>query len=175
MNHQYRIQDKNVALRPLLEKDIESLRVWRNDSKNSKYIKKIPHINKEGQLAWFRRELEDGTSITFAIDYNGEMVGSVSLYDIKDKTCKFGRLMIGAHKGKGIGGVATKLACEFAFNHLSCDKVFAEVSVDNTSALKIYVRCGFEVASRRFNPSAEMDEFEILLTRERFGALKGMS
>ena len=174
MNHQYRIQDKNVALRPLLETDIESLRVWRNDSKNSEYIKKIPHITKEGQLAWFKRELEDNSSITFAIDYNGEMVGSVSLYNIKGKTCEFGRLMIGAHKGEGIGGAATKLACGFAFEKLSSDKIFAEVSVDNTGALKIYVRCGFEIVSRRFNPSAGMDEFEILLTRERFGAFRNL-
>ncbi|MDO4851329.1 MAG: GNAT family N-acetyltransferase [Actinomycetota bacterium] len=167
MKHNYHVQCENVELRPLRFEDIEALRIWRNDAANSRYIRKLPEITPEAQIAWFEAECEDDTSLTFAICVDDELVGSVSLYDITDSSAEFGRLMVGESKGKGIGRKATLATLDIAFNTLHLEIVRAEVSVDNMPALVIYVRVGFCITGKSFNEAAQMDEYKIELDAPR--------
>ena len=154
MDHDYSIEYEDVFLRPLRRTDIEQLR-----------------ITPEAQQKWFEDYLLDETTYTFAIEYAGELVGSVALYDIDGGTAEFGRLMVGGSKGRGIGGKATDAVLRVAFDVLGCSEVRAEVSVDNTAALIIYVRLGFCIVGREFNSEANMDEFQLRLVADRFTCL----
>lgn len=174
MKHRVTKCYEDICLRPLCVEDLENLRIWRNDSENSKYIRKLPHITSEAQREWFAKEELDDTSMTFAIDVDNRLVGSIALYDLSDNSAEFGRLMIGEAKGKGVGTKATKAVLRIAFEDLSLQKVRAEVSVDNIAALKIYVRVGFCIDDHRFNPDAGMDEYLISLDRRRFEALSSL-
>ncbi|WP_101722928.1 GNAT family N-acetyltransferase [Eggerthella timonensis] len=168
MEHHYEIEHKGILLRPLQHGDIESLRLWRNDAENSQYIRKIPFITSEAQEAWFAAEMRDPATLTFAICADSELVGSVAFYDIHEGAAEFGRLMVGSAKGKGIGFRATEASMRFAFEVLQLVSIQARVSVDNIAALIIYIRIGFCVKSREYNPQAQMDEFELSLTNDRF-------
>ncbi len=168
MDHSYSIEFEGVRLRPLARGDIEALRVWRNDEANSRYIRKIPHVTPEAQEKWFEGYLDDDTVYTFAICVDGQLVGSVSLYDPEGSSVEFGKLMVGSSKGQGVGKRATKAVLALAFDVLGFDEVKAEVSVDNTTALIIYTRVGFSITGRRYNELAEMDEFTILLEKADF-------
>ena len=175
MDHDYDIEHEGVSLRPLRRTDIEQLRIWRNDATNSRYIRKIPEITSDAQQKWFEDYLLDDTTYTFAIEYAGELVGSVALYDIDGKTAEIGRLRVGAANGRGVGGKATAAVLKIAFDVLGCDEVRAEVSVDNTAALIIYVRLGFCIVGRRFNSDANMDEFLLCISEPRFSALENVN
>lgn len=172
MKHDIVTDYQGIRLRPLRLEDIEKLREWRNDSLNSRYIRKIPYITSEAQKLWFSSEQVDPSSLTFAIEEDDELVGSVSLYDINELSAEFGRLMIGESKGRGLGTKATHAILVIAFDILGLNVIRAEVSVGNIHALKIYVKAGFCIEDCRYNPNVEMDEYLLLLGKERYKALR---
>lgn len=163
MDHCLEMQHKGIVLRPLKRCDIESLRIWRNNPDNSRYIRKMPFISEEDQKAWFDRYLQDEDSYCFAICDGETLVGSVSLYDISESSAEFGRLMIGEKKGCGYGSRATEAALRIAFEKLGVEKVRAEVSFGNQAALTIYTKVGFRITGERFNEEAQLDEYTIEL------------
>ena len=171
MKHAYTISFNNILLRPLAFEDISDLRIWRNDPENSKYIRKIPFITEEMQELWFKNYLQDSLEITLAIEYDKSFVGSVSLYDIQETSAVFGKLMVGRQKGKGIGRQATLACLKLAFSQLGLTEIQAEVSVDNTAALIIYIDAGFRIVQRRYNEAIGLDEYVIRIDKKRFEAL----
>lgn len=52
MMHTYEASYKQTIIRPLLKKDIELMRIWRNNSILSRYLKPIGKITPEMQLKW---------------------------------------------------------------------------------------------------------------------------
>ena len=69
MNHDYYQENKNVRIRPLLRKDLESLRKWRNDKSNTTFLRTIPYITKEMQINWYDGYLLKNDELIF-IDGN---------------------------------------------------------------------------------------------------------
>lgn len=156
MKHNYRICAKNVLLRPLEERDIEQLRIWRNDPLKTKYLRKIEKITPEMQKDWFERYLVNSDEITFAIEETKDlkrMVGSVSLYNFHEGVAEAGRIQIGddAAHGRGIASLSMALVCKFAFNSLKLRKVIASVHRENVAAYKSYMKIGFHVVG--FHPA----------------------
>lgn len=148
MKHNYSIKNKNVLLRPLYEKDIELLRNWRNDKKNTKFLRQIPFITHEAQKQWYEKYLNNNDEICFAIEECKELnclVGSLSLYNFKGNTAEFGKILIGdkeAH-GRQIGFNATVAALKIAFDDLDLKRVVLEVYENNLPAKRIYEKAGF--------------------------------
>ena len=118
MDHDLEIHHKGITLRPLSHCDIESLRAWRNDPENSRYLRKLPLISQEDQEAWFRRYLQEEGSYCFAIVDGKTLVGSVALYDVSEGSAEFGRLMIGEKKGCGYGSRATEAVLRLSLIHI---------------------------------------------------------
>ena len=148
MEHNYSTKYKNIVLRPLEKRDIEKLRIWRNDKKNTKFLRQIPYITEESQNKWFENYLENEDEICFAIEECQELnrlVGSLSLYNFNGNVAEFGKILIGdieAH-GRKIGYNATKTVLKIAFDVLKLKKVILEVYEDNLAAKKIYEKAGF--------------------------------
>ena len=108
MDHTYESLYKNVYLCPLKRENIEYLRVWRNNTSNTKYLRQIPYITEQMQNNWFEAYLSNNNEIVFEIHEKGDlnrMVGSLSLYNFNGDSLEFGKILIGdkeAH-GKRIG------------------------------------------------------------------------
>ena len=120
VNHQYHASYENIMLRPLERKDIENLRVWRNDATQTRFLRKIDHITPEMQEKWYESYLKDNDTIAFAIEeteHLHRMVGSLSLYDFREEQAEIGRLQVGdmEARGHGIGGKSFVLAMMVAF------------------------------------------------------------
>ena len=154
MKHSYELVLDNISLKPLCSDDIELLRKWRNDSSNTKFLKKIPFISKEKQISWFNSYLSNSDELCFGIHeiaINNRLVGSCSLYNFSEDSCFFGKLLIGektAH-GKNLGRNATNAAVKIAFECLKLKCVFLYVYEDNIGAIKVYKECGFNVCSKQ--------------------------
>lgn len=172
MKHQYIIVNENLRLRPLEEKDIEKLRIWRNDKNNSRYLTPIEEITRRKQQAWFQRYLKNENEMIFAIDETDRLkmlTGSLAIYNFVNDQVEIGKFIIGENQahGKGIGEKAFSMAVDFAFRILNKKKVICSVHQDNRKAYHIYSKIGFEKkGSHLFAGGGLEDELEI--SRKRF-------
>ena len=82
VNHQYHASYENIMLRPLERKDIENLRVWRNDATQTRFLRKIDHITPEMQEKWYESYLKDNDTIAFAIEDVAKSFICCSLFGI---------------------------------------------------------------------------------------------
>ena len=147
MRHACCAEGSGFLLRPLVETDIEALRVWRNNPANTACLRRLPFITEEMQRRWFSETLENPDELAFAIEETGRglgLIGSVSLYHFADGEAEFGRLLIGmpeAH-GTGAGKTAVSLLLFIGFGILELTRIYAHVHPDNAAARKSYARAG---------------------------------
>lgn len=148
MKHNFIREYKNIRIRAVNESDLELLRKWRNNKKNTKFLSKIPFITKEMQQNWYRKmELQEDEYV-FAIDEIIELkrcVGSFSLYNFSDNKVEFGRILIGddmAH-GKKVAVNSMIASINLSFQIFDVEKVILHVYKANEIAIKVYEQVGF--------------------------------
>ena len=142
----------NMKLTSLDKGDIEYLRKWRNDTTQTKFLRKIDYISEDAQKKWYKSYINDDTQIVFVIhevEKLRRVVGSVSLYniDLEKSTCEVGRIQIGdseAH-GMGLGRKSLVGAIKVAFKCLGIKKIEASVHKDNIQAHTNDIKIGFRI------------------------------
>ena len=170
MQHVYAASCNKLLLRPLLKKDIELLRLYRNNREQNPYLRPLAEISQEQQQKWFEQyEMEPG-HWAFALQdtqAHGDAVGSVALYHPVGKNVEFGRFMVSPHfRGRGIGKTATKLTVWMAIEKLGFETVVLYVHECNAAAIASYKNAGFAITGER----AYMDgycEWEMALTKNK--------
>lgn len=153
MTHNYSNSYRNVSIRPLSAKDIENIRVWRNDPANGKYLSQINTITPEMQQEWFDNYVKDPETIFWAIDESASlsrMVGSAALYEISENSALFGKILIGDNEahGKHVGVNATIAILQIAFDIMRLNTVTLYVYSDNVPAVKVYTKAGFKIIDK---------------------------
>lgn len=150
MKHSYQKKYKNVFIRELMEMDIEQIRLWRNDSSNTRFLRKIPYITSQMQKEWFSSYLLNEKEMIFAIEevenING-IVGSMALYNFTSTEAEFGKILIGnpiAH-GKSVGRNAIEALKYVANDQLKLKRLYLHVYKDNIPAIVVYQKTGFVI------------------------------
>lgn len=168
MRHNIIYKYENVRIRSLEIVDIEKIRIWRNNPKNTKYLQKIPFITSEMQVNWYHRVQANPDEIVFAIDeYDDDyrFVGSFSLYNFSNNKAEFGKFLIGdenAH-GKNIGCNSIRAISEVAFNQLKLTSLYLHVFTENLPAIKCYQKAGFVVEDEHIN--GDQKEYTMVLNK----------
>lgn len=166
MQHAYSMVYQNIRIRPLQTEDIESLRLWRNDPQNTKYLTAIPHISSEQQKHWFQRYLQSEDELTFAVDEIaslGRLAGSLALYHFEGNQVELGRILIGdpqAH-GKNVGYHAIVAAIATAFRCFPVKKIVLQCYKDNCRALHIYRKAEFKITDCHLSQNGEEYTMEL--------------
>ena len=174
MEHSNELLYENILLRPLMKKDIETLRCWRNNPDNAKYLRKIPYITPKMQGKWFSTYTNNNDEMCFAIVEIKELkrlVGSLSLYQFNPDSCFFGKLLVGdkeAH-GRNVGLNATIAAVKIAFDQLKLKRVDLYVFRENIAAYKVYAKAGFEIIDEHTDDSGRC---ELTMRKENDGGKK---
>ncbi|MCL2839402.1 MAG: GNAT family N-acetyltransferase [Defluviitaleaceae bacterium] len=171
MKHKIKASYKNVLLRALTVEDLELMRIWRNETQVD-FLRKIDTITPEMQQEWFKRDNENIECCTFGIEEVDELnrlVGSVALYNFKDKTAECGRILIGdtAAHGRGIGYLAILLSLYIAFENLGFERVIADVHEENYAAVKNNMKAGFVVCGNHMDENG-LKVLEIAVERADF-------
>lgn len=173
MRHSFTASYQNIMLCPLEQRDIEKIRVWRNDSAATRFLRPIGKITPEMQQKWFDAYLKDENQIIFAIHETeklNRMVGSVALYNFKQNSCEVGRIQIGdpeAH-GMGIGRISLVMSMLIGFRNLGLKKITASVHQENISAYRNDMQIGFRVVGNHpaivggLEDEIEIDEERLL-------------
>lgn len=150
MKHNYTARYGNVLLRPLAEGDIENLRMWRNNTHQTRFLRPVGHITPEMQKQWFEKYLTNENELTFAIVETKDlkrMVGSVALYDFNGDVAEIGKIQIGDPEagGRGLGRISLVMAMWIGFKRLGLKKIVASVHQENISAHKNDMQVGFKI------------------------------
>lgn len=140
------IDGANTHLRPLEERDLEMVRVWRNAARESFIDSR--EISAEGQRAWFGAYSSRDDDRMFVIeDMSGTPVGVIALYDIdtREGIAEFGRIIIGdaASRGRGLARDAAEALIGHARDALGLSALRLAVLSDNVRARELYTSLGF--------------------------------
>lgn len=152
MRHSYIKKYDNVKIRQIEKKDLEFLRIWRNNPDNTKFLRKIPYITDEMQKQWFDSYLEDNAEMAFAIEELNilhQIVGSMALYNIEQSRAEVGKILVGEPKAHGLNVCVNALNAvkELAREKLKLKTLYLHVYQDNIPANIVYERAGFRIDS----------------------------
>ena len=91
------------------------------------------------------RGAEDSSAYRWAIEYEGNCVGSAGLVVDPDQHCASYTvgLFVAALRGRGLGREATRLVLVWGFDVLGLHRVQLEVLATNSPAIRCYAACGF--------------------------------
>ena len=145
------IKSKKFILRPFKKGDEFSLAKNINNKKVIKNLLVLPFPYKlKDARYWVAKNLEEykkkePAMIGFAIDIDGEIVGSVGIHKIaKSHQAEIGYWLAEQHWGNGIMTEAVKLITKFSFNELKLKRVYAYAFSFNKASQKVLAKAGFK-------------------------------
>lgn len=149
MEHQLNGKYGRISLEPLRENELERLRKLRNRWAKEGVFLSSELITPEAQRKWFQHYQSRPDDYMFSV-YSCDthvLIGAVSLYhiDIVQSQAEFGRLMIDkdilpqSHFGYDV----TVAACQLGFNEIGLHRIYLSVYEDNTAAIRVYRKVGF--------------------------------
>jgi RimJ/RimL family protein N-acetyltransferase len=138
-----------ISLTPVAAADATQLNAWQNDAEIRDQIMGFRGpVRLETTQTWIANVNEQNlkTRAVFAIRRAGELAGVVQLHSIDwvQRTAMLG-VYVGAagDRGAGLGGAATSLILDYAFNGLDLHRVGLETLASNAAARGLYERLGF--------------------------------
>ena len=160
------IKSKKFILRPFKKGDEFSLAKNINNKKVIKNLLVVPSPYKlKDARYWVAKNLEEykkkePAMIGFAIDIDGEIVGSVGIHKIaKSHQAEIGYWLAEQHWGNGIMTEAVKLITKFSFNELKLKRVYAYAFSFNKASQKVLAKAGFKFEGILKKNSKKGDKF----------------
>ena len=135
-----------MLLRKLELNDAPLMYEWMTASDVNKYFRFDPNKVTIQTCKDFIKNSFTDKDKTYAIDIDGEYIGSISLKDINqnDRNAEFAISLRSKYRGHGFGQEAIKLLLKIAFDELDLNKVYLNVLADNNRAIALYQSVGFE-------------------------------
>ncbi len=119
---------KIVRLRPVEERDLQTLVKWRNDPQNRRFVFTPLLINPANQQKWFEGLLADRNKIMFMVDNpEGKTVGTVGLdhIDWRNQECEGGPIVFDpGERSHGYAEDAVELTIRYAFEELNLHRIY---------------------------------------------------
>lgn len=142
--------DKGLKLRPFKESDSTRLAELCNNRKvwdNLRDGIPFPYTN-DNALDFIDHCQNEKPQFTFAIEFNGEFVGTIGLVrqsDIYKLTAEIGYWIGEPYWGKGIATRSVKLITEYGFNNLGLIRIYTGVFDFNKASQKVLEKAGFKL------------------------------
>jgi len=149
------LTQKLIFVRKLKQTDLKKLVKFRNKkiiwklTGGGGFNKKVT-INDE--IAWFKKVNKKKDRLNLAICLNEKYIGNIYFTDITKSSAQF-HIFIGENSlwGKGIGSKSMILSLNFLRTNLDIKKIYLKVKKENTSAIKLYEKCGFKIKKKLDN------------------------
>jgi diamine N-acetyltransferase len=143
------LTSEHIALRPLERSDLEQLAHWRNDPSNHREFFNVFPIALSGQPDWYADLLRDSRRKLFVIEtkVDRRAIGTIGFdrIDWRNQSAELGNILIDAGaRGHGLASEAVTIAMRFAFEEMNLHRLYLEVFAENTAAIRVYERCGFQ-------------------------------
>lgn len=146
------LQTDKIKLRPLEPEDLDMLYIWENDPNiwnvSSSLTPFSLYVLKQ-YIAESHRDIFDSKQLRLIIEDNkGVAVGAIDLFDFDPNHRRAGIGILiyqPEHRGKSYASHAIQLMTRYAHEILGMHQVYANVSSNNESSLKLFEQCGFKV------------------------------
>lgn len=169
MKHDYCFNGTDLILRPLEEKDNESLRLLRNRPENRIWFFGSDLIPPEGQSAWFARYLTKENDFMFSVFLPEDpetFVGAIAIYDYEPESDSYevGRLLLDSKNlpKRGMGVELISAVCEVSKKIWGNIGLRAQVFSNNERSLRCFVKNDFII-----NDTVEQNGKEVILLSRR--------
>lgn len=143
------MNNTKVTIRPFVMEDKKRIALLLNNRKIWDNLRDyIPHpytVKDAEAYITFCNEADPPTN--FAIEYQGELVGSIGLVlktDVYRKSAEIGYWLGEDYWGKGIASHAVKLMVDYGFQHLDIVKIYSGIFSFNVASQKVLEKNGFE-------------------------------
>lgn len=142
------MNENNIYLKPIDEKDTDLIIKWRNNSKVRKNFIFQGKLTKEIHEKWLKDKVFTGNVVQFIImeKKTNRPLGSIYLRDIDKINMKAELgIFIGEDnaRGKGYGKEAIVELLKYGFTKLKLNKIYLRVLKDNVVAISSYNKSGF--------------------------------
>ena len=153
------LTDGVVVLRPWRDEDVEAA-VAGHDEEIAYWfgfptVTPTPERHQQAVDEW-RAAYDDGRRVVaFVIEHDGEVVGSVDVRDVGERTGQLSWALYAGHRGHGYATRAVRLLADYALDELGYTRVEAKVEPSNTRSTRVATRSGMRREGiRRVNPGS---------------------
>ncbi len=154
----------NFKLRKWNETDLNSLVKYANNRNIAKWLTNgFPHpYTLEDGKTYLAMIANDHPTKVFAIEANGEAVGSIGIFpqsDIHEKSAEIGYWLAEAYWGQGIMTRAIQEIAEYGFRTFDIIRIFARPFSTNLKSQKVLEKAGFTFEARLKSALFKNEEF----------------
>jgi RimJ/RimL family protein N-acetyltransferase len=144
------LKSKDFCLRPFKKEDAASLQRNINDEYVHTFTLRIPNPYKKlhakewiaSYLKLARRKKK--SRLIFAIDIDGEAVGSIGLENIEKYKAEIGYWLAKKYRNKGIMTKAIKIIVKIGFDKIKLKRIYAFVFSKNKISAHLLEKAGFK-------------------------------
>lgn len=142
-----------ISLRPWKLSDAESLVKYANNINVAQFLTNAfpsPYLIKDA-ISFIEMASQQNPTQLFAIDVNGEAIGSIGLHkqsDILEKNLELGYFIGQPFWGKGIATQAVKQIVQYGFNNFDVVRIFARPFGNNIASQKVLQKAGFTLEAK---------------------------
>ncbi len=125
-----------------LVRNANNLKIWKNMKDSFPYPYTL-----EDAAALVRYVHENSIKVVKAIEFNGDLVGIISLHiedDVFRYNAEIGYWLGERYWGKGIGKKAVELMTAFGFEELKLNRIYAQVFENNIGSMIILEKNGYQ-------------------------------
>jgi len=143
----------DIKLRKWSEADLDSLVKYANNSDVAKWLTNgFPHpYTPEDGKTYLSMIANDNPTKVFAIDVNGEAIGSIGIFpqtDIHEKNAEIGYWLAEKYWGQGIMSKAIEEIVEYGFQTFDIVRIFAKPFSTNLKSHRVLEKAGFVLEAR---------------------------
>ncbi len=139
---------ERTLIRKLERRDIDKMINW-GKHKDPKFLHyNFPYLTEEERDIWYKFKTKKINKKCFAVDdMNGDLIGYISLRDIKffKRESELGIVFDPNILGKGYGTDALTAFLDLYFNQLKMKTMILRVAKFNERAIRCYEKCGFKI------------------------------
>ena len=142
-----------MILRDLEEEDAPLMLEWMHDESVVKDLKTdFASKTLEDCKNFIKNSRNDEVNRHYAIDVDGEYMGTVSLKNIEKDKAEFAITIRKSAMGKGISTIAMKEIIRIGFEEMNLRKIYWYVDPENKRAVKFYDKNGYQTAPEKIDP-----------------------
>jgi RimJ/RimL family protein N-acetyltransferase len=133
--------------------DINSLVKYANNNSIAQNLTNAfphPYTQADGEN-FIKLFSQDTPTRVFAIEFNGEAIGSIGIFPQNDVHCKnaeIGYWLAEPFWGKGIVAEAIKQIVEYGFKNFDIERIFARPFGRNLASQRVLIKAGFKSEAR---------------------------
>jgi RimJ/RimL family protein N-acetyltransferase len=155
----------NISLRPWKIEDAENLVKYANNPNVASFLNNsFPNpYTVENAKSFIEMASQEVPTRVFAINLNGEAIGSIGLHlqsDIMIKNVELGYFVGEAHWGNGYATEAIKQIVPYEFEHFDIVRIYARPFGNNRGSQKALEKSGFVLESRIEKTIFKNNEFQ---------------